>query len=71
MKSKIMNLFFLFLIIIIIHLLTLYKRIEGFKIRYTDTMIRNNIDNIINNTNVQLTIIEDNLNNISNTLTSS
>ncbi len=46
MKTTIIKVLFLFLIIIMIHLLSVYKTIEGFRIKYN---VERRVDNITTN----------------------
>ena len=61
MQTIIIKILFLFLIIIIIHLLSVYKRIEGFRIKYN---VENRINNITTNIQNTLNSVEEDLNSI-------
>ena len=61
MQTIIIKILFLFLIIIIIHLLSVYKRIEGFRIKYN---VENRIKNITTNIQNTLNSVKEDLNSI-------
>ena len=61
MQTIIIKILFLFLILIIIHLLSVYKRIEGFRIKYN---VENRINNITTNIQNTLNSVEEDLNSI-------
>lgn len=61
MKTTIIKVLFLFLIIIMIHLLSVYKTIEGFQIKYN---VEGHVNNIITNINNTLDSVKGNLDQI-------
>lgn len=61
MKITIIKILILFLIIIMIHLLSIYKRIEGFQIKYN---VEGHVNNITTNIENALTTVEGNINSI-------
>ena len=61
MKITIIKILILFLIIIMIHLLSIYKRIEGFQIKYN---VEGHVTNIITSIDNTLTSVESNLDEI-------
>jgi hypothetical protein len=61
MKTTIIKVLFLFLIIIMIHLLSVYKTIEGFQIKYN---VEGHVDNITTNIKNTLDSVKGNLDSI-------